>query len=517
MSFGIGLGAFMQGMGQGINLGRSINQMRQENATREAAQGAFRQSQKEREVEIDRVMGSRLPADGEAPVAREQQEPLAVPGAALGLPPMAGPAAPARPRMDMDSMTEDDADFQRRYQQRPAGSNVALPSEAPRRGDAPAAVSNGIAGRAGLDPNSPTYAQDIARINDGVVAQAMPGGVMPRPAGDAAQPAPAPAATAGLPPLPAAREAGGPVSREAAERQVGSAVDFYTRNHAPRVVEQMLANGDTDGARRFQSWIREEQTQRGMRDFGGMMRAAQMGDPQEFGRRFQRLSENDGYNQSGFRVTGTRAIRGDGGTTGMEVTLRGRDGEETTQQFTDMTQLYRLGLSQANPTQMFQHITGELTAARTATTQLAVQDRAERRLEAREGRTENRTIRTENRAAQRTVDTEGRARTEDDRRNARNFRNTLDQQADAAWWRRLEAAARVRGETPEGVRRSLETIRGNLSSSDYNFSRLPAAEQLERAAGIYQQSRETAEGLVQPARPGGAAGGAAPIAPWSRQ
>ena len=43
------------------------------------------------------------------------------------------------------------------------------------RGEAPLAVSQGIAQRAALDPNAPDYAERIAQINNGVMGQTMPG------------------------------------------------------------------------------------------------------------------------------------------------------------------------------------------------------------------------------------------------------------------------------------------------------------------------------------------------------
>jgi hypothetical protein len=74
------------------------------------------------------------------------------------------------------------------------------PEGVPQRGEAPLAVSQGIAARRALDPNSPTYAQDIMRINDGVVAQTMPGLRMPNqptvPTSAPAAPAAAPAGSA---------------------------------------------------------------------------------------------------------------------------------------------------------------------------------------------------------------------------------------------------------------------------------------------------------------------------------
>jgi hypothetical protein len=56
----------------------------------------------------------------------------------------------------------------------PVGPAPAMPP-APPRGDAPAAVAQGIAARRGLDPDAPDYPQQIMAINNGVVGATMPG------------------------------------------------------------------------------------------------------------------------------------------------------------------------------------------------------------------------------------------------------------------------------------------------------------------------------------------------------
>jgi hypothetical protein len=517
MSLGIGLGAFMQGMGQGINLGRSIVQMRDEAAAREAAQGAYRQSSKEREVAIgNRMAGDTQPAEGDAPapggtapVAAVQQEALAPPAAPAAAPaprglPAAGGAAvaardPAVERVARDLETN--------------GMPLEVPGQpVPRaRGNAPAAVTAGIEARRALDPNSPTYAQDIARINDTVVGQTM-GGARTPTAPPVERAAPAAAAPAGLPPLPASSQPRGPVSREQAEREVGSVFDFYMQRGAPRVVEQMLANGNVDGARQFQTWIRGEQVQRGMRSWAGAIRAAQSGDADGFLRSATAAYNNEAYSPDGVTATGSRVLRGDDGSvTGMELTLRNRDGTERVERFNGSADLYRRAISFLAPEQQFQQYAQELTAARTATTRLAEQDRTERLIEARERRGENRTIRAEGRGEERTVRTEGRANSESDRRSSREFQEALEKESNASLLRQAEAAARARGERPEDVRRNLETIRNNSAATNPRFSRLSIDEQVQEAARIYERQRAAAGAIGQPPRPG-AGGSAAPPA-----
>lgn len=514
MSLGIGLGAFMQGMGQGINLGRSIVQMRDEAAAREAAQGAYRQSSKEREVAIgNRMAGDTQPADqgapapgGTSPVAPVQQEALAPPPAASpparssrGLP--ATPAAarePAVERVARDLETN--------------GMPLEVPGQPlPRaRGNAPAAVTAGIEARRALDPASPTYAQDIARINDTVVAQTM-GGARTPTAPPVERTVPAAAAPAGLPPLPASSQPRGPVSREQAEREVGSVFDFYMQRGAPRVVEQMLAAGNVDGARQFQTWIRGEQVQRGMRDWAGAIRAAQAGDADGFLRHAQRAYNNEGYSPDGQSVTASRVLRNDqGGVVGMELTIRGRDGTESVQRYNGSADLYRQAISFLAPEQQFQHYAQELAAARTATTRLAEQDRTRRAGNAdfvfRAGVTDDLAR-----------GREARGNAENDRRTARDQQNRIERDTNASLLRQAEALARARGERPEDVRRNLEAIRNNLASTTNNFDRLTPEQQIARSVDVYRRQRAAAEAIGQPPRPGpvvGAPGGGQGITIW---
>lgn len=85
------------------------------------------------------------------------------------------PAAPAQPQMPSAP---------------PAGPVTATPLPSPlgvpQRGEAPPAVSQGIAARAALDRNAPDYIDRLTAINDGVVRQTMPGMAMPRPSAPSA-------------------------------------------------------------------------------------------------------------------------------------------------------------------------------------------------------------------------------------------------------------------------------------------------------------------------------------------
>lgn len=75
---------------------------------------------------------------------------------------------------------------------------------APLRGEAPRAVSDGIAARRALDPNAPDYFENIQRINNGVMGQTMPG-ARPQPisADGGAPPAAPPASLAAMLTAPA--------------------------------------------------------------------------------------------------------------------------------------------------------------------------------------------------------------------------------------------------------------------------------------------------------------------------
>lgn len=286
-------------------------------------------------------------------------------------------------------------------------------------------------------------------------------------------------------------------AQKAAEREVGSFVDHYMRVGAPRVMEQMVASGDTQRAAQFGQWIRQEGTQRGLRSWAGMIRAAHSGDADGFLTHARAAYNNEEYAPDGQTVTAGRVIRGENNSVeGMELTFQGRDGSTRTQRFNGAEDLYRAGVAFMAPEQVQRFALGELAASRSTRERLAAEDRGERRLIEREDRAEGRTERAEFRGEVRTAARDDATERRQERRDTRVQDNALERANEAA---RLKAAQppRPRERAPEDVRRSLETIRNNLASTDMAFSRLTPDQQASRVRAVYEQQERDAAAVTE--------------------
>lgn len=163
---------------------------RGETADREAEQAQFQRLQEfesqrraSDQSELQRLMGGSIPGmgGGQAP----QPMPAAMPQGMPQEPMQSAPMAPMQ-----------------------SAPLPPMQGAAP-RGEAPQAVTQGIAARAALDPNAPDYPERIMAINNSVVGQTMPGQA-PRPVPQQAPPAmPQQAMPQGMPQAPQPSAQGG--------------------------------------------------------------------------------------------------------------------------------------------------------------------------------------------------------------------------------------------------------------------------------------------------------------------
>ncbi len=292
-------------------------------------------------------------------------------------------------------------------------------------------------------------------------------------------------------------------ARRAAERQAGSFYDHYMREGAPRVVQTMLENGQVDQAEAFQKRLQDAQVQRGIRSWAGAARAASMGDADGFRRHMVEAYNNEGYFRDGNTVTASRLLKGDDGNVeGMELTIRGRNGEERTQTFRGMADLYRTGIGFLAPERALAFGMQELQQADRTRAQIAQEDRRFGRQVQMLGVQDAYRQSGENRAETRALAREQRQNEEQARRDQRRDDAALERTVIGADIRASRPPAPARPVTPEQRAGHIERIRGNMAASDPSFSRRPVAEQNRIAAEAYEQQLRAAGGGSAPAGAG---------------
>lgn len=159
--------------------------------------------------------------------------------------------------------------------------------------------------------------------------------------------------------------------------QIDNVMGYYMQNVAPKLQQHWLANGEVDKANAFGKWIQDTNVQQGMRYGAGMIRAAQLGDPEGVMNNMVKL-----YNQPGYFDDGQSAVKAElrrddkGNAAGMDITLRNdRTGEETTHTFNSMDEVYKLAQQFGSPDQVFKFGMEQLQAGQKATADAAKEKR----------------------------------------------------------------------------------------------------------------------------------------------
>lgn len=166
-------------------------------------------------------------------------------------------------------------------------------------------------------------------------------------------------------------------ARANTDGQLSSVTDYYMKNTAPKLKEYWLSQGDVTKADAFGKWLDNENVQQGMKYSAGFMRAAQLGDAQGAMDNLVKAYNQPGYFDDGKSAVNAKLIRDkNGDNAGMEITLRdNKSGEETTQTFNSMADVYKMGMQFASPETVFNYGMKQLEAGQSATAATAKENR----------------------------------------------------------------------------------------------------------------------------------------------
>lgn len=157
--------------------------------------------------------------------------------------------------------------------------------------------------------------------------------------------------------------------------QIDHVVDYYMKNTAPLMQQHFLETGDVAKADAFGKWINDANTQKGMKYSASALRAAQMGDADGFAENLQG-AYNTYQPDAGITITGSKVNRDDkGNATGLSLTIKGKDGKETTQDYNGMADVYKQFSTFASPDQVWKYSQDQLAAGQKATVDAAKDNR----------------------------------------------------------------------------------------------------------------------------------------------
>lgn len=151
-----------------------------------------------------------------------------------------------------------------------------------------------------------------------------------------------------------------------AEKHVGSTIDYFNKNIAPRIREAYIGQGNMAMAEQWDKYSQSDATKRGMRAYAKALRARAMGDDESALKHMIEAYNDADYYGDGYRMSGYEPIKDkDGKVIGYQGKFVGPDGKETTQDFRkgDLSTLVNLGIGMLSPDQAFAATMQQVQAA----------------------------------------------------------------------------------------------------------------------------------------------------------
>lgn len=166
-------------------------------------------------------------------------------------------------------------------------------------------------------------------------------------------------------------------ARAKTDGTIDNVMNYYMQNTAPKLQQYWLSQGDVDKANAFGKWIQDDNVKQGMKYGAGMIRAAQIGDPDAVMDNMVKLYNQPGYFEDGLSAVKAETRRDkDGNATGWDITLRdNKTGKESTHSFNSMDDIYKTAMQFGDPKNVFEYGMQELQAGRKAQLETAKENR----------------------------------------------------------------------------------------------------------------------------------------------
>lgn len=167
-------------------------------------------------------------------------------------------------------------------------------------------------------------------------------------------------------------------ARAKTDGAIDNVMNYYMQNTAPKLQQYWLSQGDMDKANAFSKWIQDTNVQQGMKYGAGMIRAAQMGDPDAVMNNMVKLYNQPGYFEDGLSAVKAETRRDkDGNATGWDITLRdNKTGKESKHSFNSMDDIYKTAMQFGDPKNVFEYGMQQLQAGQKAQLEAAKEGRA---------------------------------------------------------------------------------------------------------------------------------------------
>lgn len=161
-------------------------------------------------------------------------------------------------------------------------------------------------------------------------------------------------------------------ARGAADKAVGSVMDFFYQNEAPKVAELYASQGDIKTAETWNKWIKDKNVQKGF-EFGvRAYQAASAGDDEGAVKSMIKMYNQPGYFEDGRKAKGYELIKNSKGeTTGYAITITGKDGKSQVLNVNKGEDMLNAVQRLADPQAVFKQGMADIQAVRQARLEMA--------------------------------------------------------------------------------------------------------------------------------------------------
>ena len=161
----------------------------------------------------------------------------------------------------------------------------------------------------------------------------------------------------------------------AAEKQVGTFMDYYAKTVMPRYQQHWMETGQVDKAQAMDKWMQDENVKKGAKAWAGAVRSFQVGDREGFKDNLLKAYNQQGYFDDGYTASKIDDVTNDKGQLlGYAITFKDADGNETTQNY-DGDDVAKLALQAMAPDQVLSYGLDQLKQRDAVQAKLAVEAR----------------------------------------------------------------------------------------------------------------------------------------------
>lgn len=168
-------------------------------------------------------------------------------------------------------------------------------------------------------------------------------------------------------------------ARKAADKQTASVLDYYRREHAPKVVEKLRAQNKLDEANAYEKWIDSEATQEGQKHWANAVIAARAEDAQGVADNLIKAYNAKGYFDNGYTATGKMRTDDGGNITGVDIDITNDQTGQKHSTFLDNETLFKRGLDFMSPESVMKQGMEQIDAVNKARQQQAAKEADMRR------------------------------------------------------------------------------------------------------------------------------------------